>query len=32
VFAGMPHDGMMILNQLVDWKVGWKCGFIIHRN
>ncbi len=22
VFAGMPHDGMMILNQLVDWKVG----------
>jgi hypothetical protein len=21
VFAGMPHDGMMILNQLVDWKV-----------
>ncbi len=22
VFAGMPHDGMMILNQLVDWKLG----------
>lgn len=22
VFAGMPHDGMMILNQLVNWKVG----------
>jgi hypothetical protein len=22
VFAGIPHDGMMILNQLVDWKVG----------
>lgn len=22
VFAGMPHDGMMILNQLVDWKAG----------
>jgi hypothetical protein len=22
VFAGMPHDGMMILNQLVDWKVS----------
>jgi hypothetical protein len=22
VFAGMPHDGMMVLNQLVDWKVA----------
>ena len=22
VFSGMPHDGMMILNQLVDWKLG----------
>jgi hypothetical protein len=20
IFAGMPHDGMVILNQLVDWK------------
>ena len=22
VFPGMPHDGMMVLNQLVDWKVA----------
>ncbi len=22
VFSGMPHDGMMILNQLVEWKVS----------
>jgi hypothetical protein len=22
VFAGMPHDGMVVLNQLVDWKVA----------
>jgi hypothetical protein len=22
VFAGMPHDGMIVLSQLVDWKVG----------
>ena len=20
IFAGMPHDGMVVLNQLVDWK------------
>ncbi len=22
VFSGAPHDGMMVLNQLVDWKNG----------
>ena len=22
IFAGMPHDGMVVLNQLVDWKVA----------
>ena len=22
IFAGMPHDGMFVLNELVDWKVA----------
>jgi len=22
IFAGMPHDGMLVLSQLVDWKNG----------
>ena len=22
MFGGMPHDGMMVLNDLVDWKNG----------
>ena len=22
VYPGMPHDGMLVLNELVDWKNG----------